>query len=99
MTVHAIYVVPGSGKEHPVLPGQSMILCDTGIDHRVANPNSFDLSAADFEWYDVSTEPNNMVLTVKPYLIWISWYYYTLSFWVLHNRGFRSYGTAPDQYL
>ena len=40
MTVQAIYVIPGSGKEHPVQPGESMILADTGIDHRVANPNS-----------------------------------------------------------
>lgn len=26
----------------------------TGIDHQVTNPNSFDLSKADFEWYDIS---------------------------------------------
>ena len=94
MTVHAIYVVPGSGKEHPVLPGQSMILCDTGIDHRVANPNSFDLSAADFEWYDVSTEPNNMDIDSKTVPNLDKWYCYTLSFWVLHNRGFCSYALA-----
>ena len=104
MTVHAIYVVPGSGKEHPVLPGQSMILCDTGIDHRVANPNSFDLSAADFEWYDVSTEPNNMDIDSKTVPNLDKWYCYTLSFWVLHNRGFRSYAlarinTSKEDYL
>ena len=49
MTVHAIYVVPGSGEEHPVQPGESMVICDTGINHQVANPNSFDLSEANFE--------------------------------------------------
>ena len=60
MTVHAIYVIPGSGQEHPVAPGESLILCDTGIDHRLVNPNAFDLSHADFEWYDVSSSPSNL---------------------------------------
>ena len=32
MTIWSLYVVPGSGHDHPVLPGHSMILCDTGID-------------------------------------------------------------------
>ena len=47
MTVQAIYTIPGNGTDHPVQPGESLIICDTGMDHRVANPNSFDLSRAD----------------------------------------------------
>lgn len=97
MTVHAIYVVPGTGKEHPVEPGQSMILCDTGINHQVANPNSFDLSAADFEWYDVSTSPDNMDIDSETVENLDKWYCYTLSIFVLHNRGFRSYALARMQ--
>lgn len=92
MTVQAIYVIPGSGKEHPVQPGESMILADTGIDHRVANPNSFDLSNADFEWYDVSTVPAHMDIDSPTVPNLDKWYCYTLSFFVLHNRGFRAYG-------
>ena len=94
MTVQAIYMVPGSGKDHPVQPGESFTLCDTGIDHRVANPNSFDLSHADFEWYDVSTKPEHMDIDSELVPNLDKWYCYTLSFFVLHNRGFRSYAIA-----
>ena len=104
MTVQAIYVIPGSGKEHPVQPGESLVLCDTGIDHRMANPNSFDLSHADFEWYDVSTQPSHMDIDSETVPNLDKWYCYTLSFFVLHNRGFRSYAIAripveKEQYL
>lgn len=94
MTVQAIYVVPGSGKDHPVQPGESFVLCDTGIDHRTANPNSFDLSHVDFEWYDVSTKPSHMDIDSETVPNLDKWYCYTLSFFVLHNRGFRSYAIA-----
>ena len=94
MTVHAIYRIPGSGKEHPVQPGESLILCDTGIDHRAANPNSVDHSACDFEWYDISTAPSHMDIDSETVPNLDKWYCYTLSFFVLHNRGFRSYALA-----
>ncbi len=56
-TVQALYRVPGNGTQHKVLPGESLLLCDIGKDHRSANNQSFDLSKADFEWYDVSSVP------------------------------------------
>ena len=104
MSVHAIYVVPGDGKKYPVKPGESIVLCDTGIDHRVANPNSFDLSKADFEWYDVSSSPNHMDIDGETVENLDKWYCYTKSFFVLHNRGFRAYAVAripvdKDSYL
>lgn len=55
----AVYVIPGSGNEHPVEPGQSIILCDIGIDHRTVNANSFDLSKGDYEWFDMSSHASN----------------------------------------
>ena len=94
LTVWAIYVVPGTGKEHPVQPGESLTLCDTGIDHRNANPYSFDLSHADFEWYDVSTQPAHMDIDSPTVPNLDKWYCYTLSFWVLQNRGLCSYALA-----
>lgn len=94
MTICSIYVIPGSGTDHPVLPGHSMIICDTGIDHRTANPNSFDLSAADFEWYDVSSQPNYLDIDSETVPNMDKWYCYTLSFYVLHNRGFTSFALA-----
>ncbi len=93
MTVQALYTIPGSGQDVPVEPGGYLLLVDTGIDHRVANPNSFDLSGADFEWYDVSSVPKNMDID-GPVANLDKWYCYTLSFWVLHNRGFKAFGIA-----
>ena len=93
MTVQALYTVPGNGRDVPVQPGEYLLLADTGIDHRVANPNSFDLSHADFEWYDVSTQPSSLDIDgAVPNLD--KWYCYTQSFWLLHNRGFRTFGIA-----
>lgn len=94
MTIWSLYVIPGSGKEHPVMPGESFLLCDTGIDHRTANPNSFDLSHADFEWYDVSTHPDHMDIDSPTVPNLDKWYCYTESFYVLHNRGFTSFALA-----
>lgn len=93
MTVQALYTVPGNGTDVPVQPGEYLLLADTGIDHRVANPNSFDLSNADFEWYDVSTQPSHLDID-GPVTNLDKWYCYTLSFFVLHNRGFRTVGIA-----
>ena len=94
MTIWSIYVIPGSGKDHPVMPGHSLLICDTGIDHRTANPNSFDLSHADFEWYYVYTQPSHMDIDSPTVPNLDKWYCYTLSFYVLHNRGFTSFALA-----
>jgi hypothetical protein len=47
-----IYTIPGSGTDYPVQPGKSVVLADVAINHTEVNSNSFDLSNADFEWYD-----------------------------------------------
>ena len=62
VTVQAVYVVPGSGTEHPVQPGESFLICDAGIDHRSANPNSIDLSAADMMNL---RQPQTWILTAR----------------------------------
>ncbi len=103
VTVDALYTVPGSGKDHPVQPGEYFILADAGMDHHTGNPLSFDMSHADFEWYDVSSSPSNMDIdTPTPNLD--KWYCYTKSYFLLHNRGFKAYGIAripvdKDTYL
>ena len=94
MTVEALYTVPGSGHDYPVQPGEEFWIVDTGIDHRVANENSFDCSHADFEWYDVSTQPAHMDIDSPTVPNLDRWYSYTLSFFVLHNRGFRAWAIA-----
>lgn len=93
ITVDALYTIPGNGTEHPVQPGEYLILADNGMDHRTGNPLSFDLSHADFEWYDESSSPTNMDIdTPTPNLD--KWYSYTKSYFLLHNRGFKAYGIA-----
>ena len=94
MTVQALYTIPGSGHDYPVQPGEELWIVDTGIDHRVANQNSFDCSQADFEWYDVSTKPSNLDVDGPSVTNLDKWYCYTLSFFVLHNRGFRAWALA-----
>ena len=94
MTVEALYTIPGNGTDHPVQPGQSVLIADTGIDHRTVNPNSFDLSTADFEWYDLSTKPSHLDIDSPTVPNLDKWYCYTQSFFVLHNRGFRAWALA-----
>lgn len=63
-----VAVVPGSGQEHPIQPGESFIIALSGLNHRDdpnGNPNSIDLSGAAWEMYvengkyvDVPSVPN-----------------------------------------
>ncbi len=95
---HTIYTIPGSGKEHAVNPGESVILCDVGINHKEVNANSFDLSKADFEWYD----EHKLDVDVPEVPNLIKNFSYSKSIWTPHNRGYRSYilfraeGTMED---
>lgn len=43
---------PGRGTDHPVKPGDRIVICQSAINHSKYNPNSADLSIADFEWVD-----------------------------------------------
>ncbi|RNL50988.1 DUF4876 domain-containing protein [Pedobacter jejuensis] len=60
----ALFMLPGKGKEHPVLPGASIVIAQTAINHKspftgtdgktitVRDPSlTIDLSGADFEAY------------------------------------------------
>ena len=104
MTVDALYTIPGTGTDVPVLPGQELLLSDCAIDHKAINPNSIDLSHSDFEWYDVSSTPSYTDIDNPLVPNLDKWYCYTLSVWHLHNRGFKAYGIAripvpKDEYL
>ena len=94
MTVQALYTIPGSGTDHPVEPGRELLIADIAIDHRAINPNSFDLSHADFEWYDESSNPKYADIDNPAVENLNKWYCYTNTIWQLHNRGFKAYGLA-----
>lgn len=63
--VNFVLHFPGDGKDYPILPGETKLLVNAAINHledrnwdpeydvymSPANPNSLDLSVADFEWY------------------------------------------------
>lgn len=92
--VDAMYRIPGDGNTYRVAPGQMILIADNAMDHTAANANSFDLSTADFEWYDVSssagaTDVDNPDVTNLDKL-----YCYTQTIWVPHNQGHKSFGLA-----
>lgn len=50
-----VWRIPGSGNQHPLNPGASIVIAQDGVNHKEAtlNPNSpVDLSAADWESYN-----------------------------------------------
>ncbi len=54
-TTYHLWRVPGNGTDHPVLPGESILIAHDGIDHKTdenGNPNSpVNLENADWETY------------------------------------------------
>lgn len=83
-----IFQVPGSGKEHPVTPGKSIILADQGLNHKIDNPNSpADMSQADFEWYD----EHRLDVDVPEVSNLIKHYSGSLSINTLHTRGYEGF--------
>lgn len=102
IAVGAVAVVPGSGTDYPVNPGESFIICDNAINHCEANPSSIDLSKADFEWYLESDKDvdNPDVPNLDMY------YCYTKTVWLLNKQGIRAYaigrlpqGVSKDDYI
>lgn len=85
MAVTAVYQIPGGGRDVPVLPGGSILLADVAKDHRADNALSFDLSKADFEWYDegkdIDTEaPNLTCVFKKSKTLWVPSVQYNRSY-------------------
>jgi len=97
MTVDAIYCIPGSGKEHAVEAGKSIIIALNAQNHKEANTNSMDLSKADFEFYDESSNPKYLDTDNPNVPNLDKWYCYTASYFTLHNRGFKSYAIAKPE--
>lgn len=104
MAVQALYMIPGLGKSHPVEPGGSILICDNALNHKKANANSFDLTNADFEWADESTNPNISDVNNPRVPDLKKIYCSTKTVWSPHNRGFTSFalvkmGAKKDDYL
>lgn len=87
VVVRTVYTIPGSGNEHPVQPGEGIIIASQPIDHRTENANSIDLSAAHWQWFDDGT--TDVDVPEVPNLI--KYYSYSNSFWLLHTGGYNSF--------
>ena len=94
MAVAAMYMIPGTGRDVPVQPGGKLLIVDNAVDHTVANPNSWNMTTADYEWYDESTNPQftDIANPKVPNLEKI--YCSTLTLWSPHTQGFKSYALA-----
>lgn len=92
VTVQALYTIPGNGTEHPVQPGQFLLIADNGLDHRTNNPNSFSLAHADFEWYDVSSSASAQDVDSPSVPNLDKVYCYTATYWILTTQGNRAFG-------
>lgn len=99
MTVQVIAMVPGNGTDYPVLPGESITICDNAINHKEANPGSADLSKADFEWYTQSTSTSNPDIDNPDVPNLDMMYNYTKTVWVLAKQGNKAYaiGRLPTE--
>lgn len=77
-----LFMIPGTGKQHPLEPGESIILAGNGINHKsdytdvdgkpitIGNPElTIDLSGAAFEAYlqDYAKSKSANPITFKPY--------------------------------
>lgn len=92
ISVSWIYLIPGSGNSVPVEPGESLLIAFNAKNHTLINANSFDLSGANFEFYDesVNTEFVDEDNPDVPNLV--KWYSDMWSYTLLHNKGDKSYG-------
>lgn len=94
ISVDCVMVVPGSGTEYPVQPGESIILCDNAQNHKEADPSFMNLSGANFEWYTKSTNANYPDID-NPAVPNLDIYYcYTATIFVLHKQGNKGYALA-----
>lgn len=104
MSVDAVYMIPGTGTSVPVEPGKSLVLAINAMNHTEANPNSFDLSHADYEFYDESSSTSNQDTDNPDVPNLDKWYCYTLTIFILNNQGNKTYAIAKmrqdkDSYL
>lgn len=89
-TVGVVWVIPGGGKDVPVEPGKSIVLCDQAINWREQVNGALDLTDADFEWYD-----DHKLDTDNPQVAnMLKWFSYSNTIWIMSNQCNRSYAIA-----
>ena len=95
-SVQACYMIPGTGRTVPVEPGESLTLAVNAIDHTAEQPGSINLTDADYEFFDETSNPNFTDPDgTAPNLD--KWYCYTATIYQFHSRGFNSMAIAKMQ--
>lgn len=90
-TVKTIYVIPGSGHDIAINPGQSLKIVDQAIDWNAQVAGALDHTDADFEWYDLSSS-SSVVDTDNPSVPNLDkWYSYSPTIWIPNNQCLCSY--------
>lgn len=90
-TAQAIYVIPGSGTDVKIEPGQSIKLVDQAINWGDEVPGALNHTDADFEWYD-ETSSASVKDTDNPSVPNLDkWYSYSATIWLPSNQCNRSY--------
>lgn len=104
------YQFPGNGHDYPVKPGETIMICQSAIDHREACPDAPDLRGALFEWIDVKDCaahdcPNNpTVPDMRPIYVADNDGASPDTYWVMNNNGGHGYAlirpewTSPEEF-
>ncbi|MCD8317752.1 MAG: DUF4876 domain-containing protein [Paraprevotella sp.] len=94
MTCDVIYMFPGSGKDYPIKPGQEILLALNARNHKEFNPQSMDLSKADFEIYNELPDMDNIDTDNPDVPNLLKWYDGDTDYFTLNTRGNKAYALA-----
>ncbi len=92
ISISWLYMIPGNGTSVPMEPGESLLIAFNAKNHKAINPNSIDLSGAQFEFYDESPNAEFLDEDNPDAVNLVKWYSDIWSYTVLHNKGNKSYG-------
>lgn len=85
-----VWMVPGTGKQHPIMPGESIVIAQDAINHRDdsnGNPNSIDLSNASWETFLLRDIQRDIDVVEVPNMIEIFANRPGTHDWILHSYG------------
>ncbi|MBD5322159.1 MAG: DUF4876 domain-containing protein [Bacteroides sp.] len=105
-TVQTVYVIPGTGTDVAILPGQSIKIADQANDFSTQVSGALDNTDADFEWYDETTSASVKDTENLSVPNLDKWYSYSATIWLPSNQCNRSYalvrfpaGMTAESYL
>ena len=105
-TAQTVYVIPGSGKDVAIQPGESIKIVDQAIDFNSQVSGALNHTDADFEWYDETSSASVKDTDNLDVPNLVKWYSYSNTIWLPHNQCLRSYaivrfpaGMTAESYL